>query len=114
MAAQEEPRQELDDKPTRIRAANQRVAGGAAREGLSTGVPVICECSDPDCAEFLLLTSTEWRQARSDPQRFVTLPEHAVDGATLVFKTNRYWLPQREKAARVVPDGGEPGTEGGK
>jgi hypothetical protein len=93
MAAQEEP---LDDKPTRIRAANQRVAGGAAREGVSTGLPVVCECSDPACTEILLLTFTEWRQARSDPQRFVTFPEHSVEGATLVFKTNRYWLPQRQ------------------
>jgi hypothetical protein len=92
VAAQEE----LDDKPTRVRAANQRVAGGAARGGVSMGLPVVCECSDPGCTEILLLTFTEWRQARSDPGRFVTLPEHAVDGATLVFKTNRYWLPQRQ------------------
>lgn len=60
------------------------------------GLPVLCECSDEDCTEILLLTFTEWRQARSDPQRFVTLPDHIVAGATLVFKTNRYWLPQRE------------------
>lgn len=86
----------FEDKPTRVREANRRVAMGAVEQGVTHGVPVVCECSDPACAEILLLTLTEWRQARTHPGRFVTVPAHVVDGTTLVFKTNAYWLPERQ------------------
>ena len=100
MTTQEET---FEDKPTKVREANRRVAMGAVERGVTHGVPVVCECSDPACAEILLLTLTEWRQARTHPSRFVTAPEHVVDGARLVFKTNTYWLPERASGRNPSP-----------
>ena len=83
------------DKPVRVREANRRVTVGAAESGVSAGVPLLCECSDPACGELIVLTLVEVRHVRRDPARFVTLPEHRVEGAFAEFKTNHYWLHHR-------------------
>ena len=38
----------------------------------------LCECSDPDCTQRVVLTRAEYEQVRSDPARFVVAKGHAM------------------------------------
>jgi hypothetical protein len=66
-----------------FRNANERVAA-KAREldfGLDRPLPFLCECSDTRCFAHIMLTIEEYEEARSGPQRYLTISGHAVRGA---------------------------------
>jgi hypothetical protein len=66
-----------------FRSANESVAA-KAREldfGLDRPLPFLCECSDTRCFAHIMLTIEEYEEARSDPQRYLTISGHDVRGA---------------------------------
>jgi hypothetical protein len=46
----------------------------------------LCECSDPACAERVVLTRAEYEDVRSDSTRFVVAKGHAVPEVESVIK----------------------------
>lgn len=86
-----EPRQ-TDDASTvtdAARDANGRIAEKAIRLRFLARVPFVCECSDPDCREFVLLLPQEYEAARREG--YVTRPDHAVADAEPAPRDG-YWV----------------------
>ena len=66
-----------------FRNANESVAA-KARElefDLDQPLPFLCECSDTRCFAHIMLTIEEYEEARSGPQRYLTISGHEVRGA---------------------------------
>jgi hypothetical protein len=60
-----------------FREANDQIESAATEYGFETDqhVPFICECSDRQCVEVILMTLGEYGHVRSNPRWFA----HAVD-----------------------------------
>ena len=71
-----------------IRCANDRIAASAEnfRFDESAAVPFLCECDDPECAEFVPLPLPAYRHARRRADAF-TVPGHRIEAARLVDVT---------------------------
>ena len=80
------------------RRANDRIAEKAERLQFLSRVPMLCECSQPGCHTILMVSLAEYEQIRSDPDNFLTAPNHALEGAALMEETASYTvqrLPSR-------------------
>jgi len=64
---------ELSTRSQQARQSNDELARSAARLHFVSRVPFLCECSNPDCRELVLLALAEYEQARSQP---ITASEH--------------------------------------
>jgi hypothetical protein len=71
------------------REANVRIAEKAQRLRFVARVPFVCECSDPDCREFVLLLPHEYQDARG--HGYVTRPGHEVADAEPSARDD-FWL----------------------
>jgi hypothetical protein len=49
------------------REANDRLARAATRLRFVSRVPFVCECSNPDCAEFVFLRIEDYYSDRDSP-----------------------------------------------
>ena len=62
-----------------FRTINERIEDAAQRHGTdSHKYEFLCECSDLDCAEKVVLTLAEYAHAREDPTRFIVVKEHVI------------------------------------
>jgi hypothetical protein len=61
-----------------FRDANEQIAGAALEHGVGDGrtIPMICECSNPQCTELIRITLDDYRRVREDPRRFVHAHGH--------------------------------------
>ncbi len=59
-----------------FRAANEDIAKVVADMHEIPLAPFLCECEDVRCTTILQLTLDEYRDARSNPRRFVVRPGH--------------------------------------
>jgi hypothetical protein len=73
------------------REANRQIAEKALRLHFHARVPFVCECSDPDCREFVLLLPQEYADARRDSRAHITLPDHRLADATATDHGD-YWV----------------------
>lgn len=68
-------RRRLAHNEALFRAVNEEIdehrASGARRS-------YVCECVDPDCAQTLDLTASEYEAVRANSDRFVVAPGHVV------------------------------------
>jgi hypothetical protein len=78
MSAQED--RAYRDRPEMARESNERIAERAERLRFLSRVPMLCECSDGACTEFVLIGLDDYRRARRDGG-FLTAPGHRVDFA---------------------------------
>jgi hypothetical protein len=62
------------------RRPNDRVAVRAMRLRFVSGIPFICECGDPACRLFVVLSPEEYRHARREGLPLLS-PKHASTGA---------------------------------
>lgn len=53
-------------------------------------VPLLCECSEPRCAEFVLIDPAVYTRLRL--YGFVVAPGHAADGALVERREKDYWV----------------------
>ncbi len=69
-------RKRLEHNEAVFRAINEEIddaSYGGSRD-------YVCECADAACTETIHLTQEEYRAVRADPDRFVLVPGHEVDG----------------------------------
>lgn len=72
------------------RAGNDRVAAKAAQYHFISRVPMLCECSSPDCRQVVLLALADYREIRRDPENLLTAPGHEIEETELVVTTPNY------------------------
>jgi hypothetical protein len=81
-------------RPESARQSNERIAAQAGRFRFVSRVPMLCECSDGDCGQIVLLTLEEYREARGTAD-FLTAPGHTVERATPLARMPGHWLQSR-------------------
>lgn len=74
-----------------FRSANDRIAEKGRELGWRFTVPFLCECSNHRCFGRVELLLAEYREIRSHPHRYLTLPKHEVAKA--------FVLEQNEKSS---------------
>jgi len=76
----------LTENEELFRRANEE----ALREELHGSVPaelqVVCECTDRDCRQTLMMQTAEYEWLRQNPQRFVVLPGHEAPAVERVVE----------------------------
>jgi hypothetical protein len=64
-----------------------------------------CECWQIDCGERLQLSSREWHEVRSRPNRFAVAPGHiARDHEAVVKEYPHFWLIEKHGRAGNVAE----------
>jgi len=64
-----------------------------------------CECWQVDCGERLQLSSREWHEVRSRPNRFAVAPGHiARDHEVVVKEYPHFWLIEKHGQAGNVAE----------
>ncbi len=63
----------------------------------------LCECSDPTCAERVVMTSGEYEYVRSDPTRFVVAKGHVLpEVESVVNRAKDHVVVEKEGAAADI------------
>ena len=78
-----------------FRHANERIAEKALELELEQPIPFLCECSDTRCFARLFLMLGEYEEARSDPERYLTVAGHDVAGAMVIATDDRFALVEK-------------------
>jgi hypothetical protein len=97
---------------SRFRAVNERVE--EINRAFGDIVPLgdwFCECADPACATWIMLTHDEYEAIRADPRRFAVAAsaEHLFEEIEdVVARHERYWVVEKrglagELATKVDP-----------
>lgn len=73
-----------------VRSANDRIAKRAARLHFVSRVPMLCECSDPGCQSFVLISLGRYAELRKEG--FLTAPGHTLEGAEPAAQDDGFWL----------------------
>jgi hypothetical protein len=79
------------------RAANDRIAEKAEQLRFHSRVPMMCECSDPDCRSLVMISLDEYH-AIDEAHTVLTAPGHRADQTDLVKETPDYHI------RRATPD----------
>jgi hypothetical protein len=67
--------------------------------------PFLCECEDRSCTQVLMLSLTEYEEARASGRQFVVAPDHVSPEAKVVSRRREYWLVEKQgDAARVAEE----------
>lgn len=61
-----------------FRDANERVAEKARELKMQGPIPFLCECSDKRCFAHIHVSLAEYDEARSDPERYLTISGNEV------------------------------------
>jgi hypothetical protein len=77
----------------------------------------LCECSDPTCADRVVMTAAEYEYVRSDPTRFVVAKGHVMpEVESVVDRAKDHVVVEKEGAAADIAihldrsGSGDPGT----
>lgn len=81
-----------------FRSANDQIAQMALEHGWRFPVPFLCECSDQGCFARIEIALEEYEEIRSHPQRYLTLPGHEVEGASLFEHDKRFSFAEKHYA----------------
>jgi hypothetical protein len=71
------------------RTANDRIAQKAEQLHFVSRVPMLCECSAPDCRSIVMIALADYYEIRLTEDSFITAPGHQADGA-LESRTGDY------------------------
>jgi hypothetical protein len=61
-----------------------------------------CECSDPNCAEAIVLNTEEYEAVRRRPTQFVVLPSHVGADDQVLTRTERYAIVETHGVSASV------------
>ena len=78
-----------------FRDANERIAEKALELDLVQPIPFLCECGDRRCFARLFLRLAEYEEARSDPERYMTVAGHEVTGAMVIAEGDGFVLAEK-------------------
>src|SRR3954468_23435293 len=68
-----------------FRMVNERLTElNEAFQSIDGGYVIACECAAVGCTEMLTITAGEYEAVRSEPDRFVVLPEHVYPNVETV------------------------------
>jgi hypothetical protein len=82
-------------RPEEARVGNDRIAARAEQLHFVSRVPMLYECGQPGCNQIVLIALNDFRQLRADRRRYLTAPDHLLDGAIVEGKQDGYWLQRR-------------------
>jgi len=75
-------------------------------------VEFVCECADVGCAERLSLTTGEYEQVRSEPDRFLLAPGHEQPGIERVVEDHgRFLVVEKLGEAGQIAEDTDPRTD---
>jgi len=97
MSAQRE-RAELS-RPDQVRSSNDHIAERAVRLHFVSRVPMLCECSDPDCRSIILVALDRYHELR--PSGFFTAPSHGIEDAEPALREDGYRLQRPTPGAQA-------------
>ena len=107
MATEREKRIALNEAAFRV--ANERMRGWDERRSATEPQDYICECSNPDCRERVLLTRDEYEAVRRDSRRFVIVPGHEIPEAEEVVERHAgHAVIQKPPSARAIAERTDP------
>jgi hypothetical protein len=72
------------------RQANDRIAEKAARLRFVSGVPMLCECHDPQCRRIVMVRLEDYHAIRREKGAFLTAAGHSAEESRLVSETSGY------------------------
>lgn len=72
------------------RQANDRIAEKAERLRFVSRVPMLCECSDPDCRTVVMVRLEDYHAIRCDRDALLVAPGHSVEDSHLESETPGY------------------------
>jgi hypothetical protein len=78
-----------------FRNANERIAEKARELKMQPPIPFLCECSNRRCFARIHLALGEYEEARSDPQRYLTIAGHEVVGALVIAQEAHFALAEK-------------------
>lgn len=78
-----------------FRNANERIAEEARGAHLEEPIPFLCECSDRRCFARVFLMLGDYEEARSDPERYLTVVGHEVAGAMVIAEGNGFVVAEK-------------------
>ena len=84
------------------RKANDRIARKAEQLRFVSRVPMLCECSAPDCRTVVMVALDDYREIRRTEDSFITAPGHNAEGAALESQAETYEI---HRASRRSCDG---------
>src|SRR5690349_15796547 len=91
MAVRADTRERMEgNRALDARAANDRIADKAEQLRFHSRVPMMCECSNTDCRELVMVWLEEYRALREDRNNFLTARGHDADQADLLEETPDY------------------------
>jgi hypothetical protein len=86
-----------------FREANERIRAAAEEHEMAHAIPFLCECPEPECTELVQLSMDEYQAVRSQPARFLQIPEHQSDGDRIVAQRTGYVITENgERAGEVA------------
>jgi len=81
------------------RKANDRIAAKAEQLRFVSRVPMLCECSAPDCRTVVMVALDEYREIRRTEDSFITAPGHGADDAALEEQTPNYEVRRSSRSS---------------
>jgi hypothetical protein len=77
-----------------FREVNERIREITAGQGVPPDERVLfqCECGRLDCHEQVQVSLAEYEAVRSEPNRFVILPDHEIESVERVVSRNDRFL----------------------
>jgi hypothetical protein len=73
-----------------VRSSNDHIAERALRLRFVSRVPMLCECSAPDCQAIVLVGLERYGELRETG--FFTAPDHTVEDAQPALQEDAFWL----------------------
>ena len=75
-----------------VRGSNDHIVERAVRFHFVSRVPILCECSDPDCRVIIPMSLSSYAEHRASG--FFTAPGHRVVNGELAVQHDGYWLQE--------------------
>jgi hypothetical protein len=70
--------------------------------------PFLCECSNADCREVVLLDLADYEFARAAPARFLLVPSHLSTPADVLVEGEGYAIVEKKGVAAEVAEAADP------
>ena len=95
-------------RPEDARAASDRIAERAEALRFVARVPMLCECSDPECEALFLISLADYQSVRGDPRNYLTVPQDRIEhgDATAQPPTTGSNADSHNEREQQVGDGG--------
>lgn len=89
-----------------FREVNENIAQLEERMGFGVeSLPVICECSRPDCTTQLRISLDQYTRVRRHPHRFIVAPGHEQPSLErVVDECAGYVIVEKEGSAAMATD----------